>query len=113
MVIQISLLWNHNNKLVKIYHITVGDFSKKELLLMKTNAVSEDWNDLVQELKQLETFFPMLGISGERDELHDEVLELEELITAAGIPEDEHSQRALTYLRSELTKKRGFLSKLA
>ena len=112
MVIQINLLWNHNDKLVNIYPITGGNFPQKELLQMKANTTSEGWNDLVQELKQLETFFPMLGISGERDELHDEVLELEELITAAGIPEDEHSQRALTYLRSELTKKRDFLSKL-
>ncbi len=80
---------------------------------MTPKTTSEGWNDLVQELKQLETFFPLLGSFGEQDELHDEVLELEELISAAGIPEDEHSQRALIYLRAELSKKRGFLSKFA
>lgn len=80
---------------------------------MSPKATSEGWNDLVEELKQLETFFPLLGIAGERDELHEEVQELEDLIEAAGIPEDEHSQRALMYLQAELSKKRGFLSKLA
>lgn len=85
----------------------------KEWIPMSAKSTSEGWNDLVEELKQLETFFPMLGIAGERDELHEEVQELEELISAAGVPEDEHSQRALMYLQAELSKKRGFLSKLA
>lgn len=80
---------------------------------MTPKVLSEGWNDLVQELKQLENFFPMLGIAGERDELQEEVVELEALISAAGIPEDEHSQRALMFLRAELSKKRGFLSNLA
>lgn len=80
---------------------------------MTPKVLSEGWNDLVQELKQLENFFPMLGIAGKRDELQEEVVELEALISAAGIPEDEHSQRALMFLRAELSKKRGFLSNLA
>ncbi len=79
---------------------------------MTLNTFSEGWADLVEELKQLETFFPQLGISGEREELEEEVLELAQLISTAGIPEDEHSMRALTFLRSELTKKQNFLSKL-
>ncbi len=79
---------------------------------MVSNTTSQGWNDLVDELKQLETFFPLLGMNGERDELQEEVEELEDLIAAAGIPDDEHSQRALMYLRAELSKKRGYLSKL-
>lgn len=79
---------------------------------MTSKAASEGWNDLVDELKQLETFFPMLGIAGEREELQEEVSELEELISAAGIPEDEHSQRALMYLQAELSRKRNFLTRL-
>lgn len=80
---------------------------------MTSKAASEGWNDLVEELKQLETFFPMLGIAGEREELQEEVSELEELISAAGIPEDEHSQRALMYLQAELSRKRSFLTRLS
>lgn len=80
---------------------------------MGAQTFSEGLHDLVDELRQLETFFPMLGISGELEELEEEVAELEELIRAAGIPEDEHSQRALTYLQSELSRKRGFLTRLA
>jgi hypothetical protein len=79
---------------------------------MTSKTASEGWKDLVEELKQLETFFPMLGIAGEREELQEEVSELEDLISAAGIPEDEHSQRALMYLQAELSRKRNFLTKL-
>lgn len=79
---------------------------------MTAHIASQGWMDLVDELKQLEGFFPMLGISAEREELEEEVGELESLIAAAGIPEDEHSQRALTFLRAELARKREFLSKL-
>lgn len=80
---------------------------------MALNAISEGWTDLVDELKQLEQFFPLLGVAGERDELQEEVSELEDLIAAAGIPDDEHSLRALTFLQSELSKKRSYLSRLS
>lgn len=79
---------------------------------MAAHIASEGWMDLVDELKQLETFFPMLGISAERDEMEEEVQELESLIATAGIPEDEHSQRALNFLRAELGRKRELLGKL-
>jgi len=79
---------------------------------MASGAHSQGWNDLVEELKQLEAFFPLLGADSERDELHEEVQELEELIAAAGEPEDEHSLRALTFLQTELARKRAMLDTL-
>jgi hypothetical protein len=76
---------------------------------MRSGTHSEGWNDLVEELKQLESFFPLLGSDNERDELEEEVQELEELIAAAGEPEDDHSLRALTFLQTELARKRAML----
>lgn len=76
---------------------------------MRNGTHSEGWNDLVEELKQLESFFPLLGSDNERDELEEEVQELEELIAAAGEPEDEHSLRALSFLQTELARKRAML----
>ena len=76
---------------------------------MRTGTPSEGWNDLVDELKQLESFFPLLGADNEREELEEEVQELEDLIAAAGEPEDEHSLRALTFLQTELARKRAML----
>lgn len=76
---------------------------------MRSGTHSEGWNDLVEELKQLESFFPLLGSDNERDELEEEVQELEELIAAAGEPEDEHSLRALSFLQTELARKRAML----
>ena len=74
---------------------------------MATGHLSEGFNDLVEELKQLEAFFPLLGSENERDELDEEIEELEQLIASAGEPEDEHSMRALTYLQTELVRKRA------
>lgn len=79
---------------------------------MRTGNVSEGWNDLVEELKQLEAFFPILGADDEREELEEEVLELEALIATAGEPEDDHSLRALTFLQTELVRKRALLDRL-
>jgi hypothetical protein len=76
---------------------------------MRNGTRSEAWNDLVDELKQLESFFPLLGVDNEREELEEEVQELEELIAAAGEPEDEHSLRALSFLQTELVRKRAML----
>lgn len=76
---------------------------------MGVKMTSEGWNDLVDELKQLEAFFPLLGLAGERDELEEEVQELQELIAAAGIPDDEQSRKALNFLQSELERKRQLL----
>ena len=79
---------------------------------MATLRVSEGWNDLVDELKQLEAYFPLIGGGGdERDELDEEIEELEQLIAAAGEPEDEHSMRALTFLQTELARKRALLDR--
>ena len=79
---------------------------------MGTKMASEGLNDLVDELKQLETFFPLLGLANEKDELEEEVRELEDLIEAAGMPDDEQSVRALSYLKSELSRKRDQLGRL-
>ncbi|MEQ8233969.1 MAG: hypothetical protein RLW61_09600 [Gammaproteobacteria bacterium] len=74
---------------------------------MVMGPTSDGWNDLVEELKQLEAYFPLLGSESEREELDEEILELEQLIASAGEPEDEHSMRALTYLQTELARKRA------
>ncbi len=74
---------------------------------MGMGPMSDGWNDLVEELKQLEAYFPLLGSENEREELDEEIIELEQLIASAGEPEDEHSLRALTYLQTELARKRA------
>ncbi|MBI2798724.1 MAG: hypothetical protein HYX63_00305 [Gammaproteobacteria bacterium] len=79
---------------------------------MTQKVMSEGWRDLVDELKDLEAFFPVLGVGGEQAELQEEVEELRELIAAAGIPDDEHSVRALLYLQAELSKKLSLLNRL-
>lgn len=79
---------------------------------MSPGMASEGWNTLVDELKQLEAFFPLLGSVSEREDIQEEILELEELIAAAGPPEDEHSMRALAYLNTELARKRSLLERL-
>ena len=79
---------------------------------MRTEQVSERWNDLVEELKQLEVYFPNLGVEADGEELEEEVQDLEELIAAAGEPDDEHSMRALTFLQTELARKRTMLDDL-
>lgn len=76
---------------------------------MRTGTTSDGWKDLVEELKQLESFFPILGGDDQRDELEEEIEELEALIANAGEPEDEHSMRALTFLQTELARKRAML----
>jgi hypothetical protein len=76
---------------------------------MKSPRISKGWNDLVEQLKQLEMFFPALAEQDTRDQLEDEVQELEALIAAAGEPADEHSMRALTFVQTELARKRSML----
>lgn len=79
---------------------------------MGSHSGSEGWNALVDELKQLETFFPLLGLADEREEIQEEIRELEELIAAAGAPDDEQSLRALNFLQAELAHKRLILARL-
>jgi len=79
---------------------------------MGSHSGSEGWNALVDELKQLETFFPLLGVADEREEIQEEIRELEELIAAAGHPDDEQSLKALKYLQAELAHKRQILTRL-
>ena len=79
---------------------------------MRTGQASERWNDLAEELKQLEAYFPNRGVEADRDEIEEEIQDLEELIAAAGEPEDEHSLRALTFLQTELVRKRAMLDGL-
>ena len=79
---------------------------------MAARIPSEGWKDLVEELQQLEAYFPLLGVADEREELEEEIAELEELIKAAGEPEDQHSQRALSFLQGELQRKKSMLEKL-
>jgi uncharacterized protein YdcH (DUF465 family) len=76
---------------------------------MAAKLMSEGFRDLVDELKQLEDFFPLLGAVDEREELEDDVRELEQLVAVAGEPADEHSMRALAYLQTELARKRAIL----
>lgn len=76
---------------------------------MRTGTVSEGWNDLVEELKQLEAYLPLVGNADEREEIEEDIEDLEQLIAAAGEPEDEHSMRALTFLQTELARKRAML----
>ncbi len=76
---------------------------------MAAKVISDGWKDLVEELQQLEAFFPLIGRVAEQDELGEEIAELEALITMAGEPDDEHSLQALRYLQNELVKKRGLL----
>ncbi len=81
---------------------------------MAAKMMSEGFGDLVEELKQLEDFFPLLGAvddHGDFDEadLEDDIRELEQLVAVAGEPTDEHSQRALAYLQTELARKRARL----
>ena len=79
---------------------------------MSTHALSEGFHDLVDELRQLESFFPILSTEGEADDIHEEIRDLESLIRTAGEPEDEHSMRALAYLQTELARKRNMLDSL-
>lgn len=79
---------------------------------MAANLMSEGFKDLVDELKQLEDFFPLLGAIDNRDELEDDIQELEELIAVAGEPRDEHSMQALAFLQTELARKRAILDGL-
>ncbi len=81
-------------------------------IVMGTNMASEGWNGLVYELNQLEAYFPLLGLTSEKHELEEEIRELEDLIAAAGMPDDEHSVRALTYLKAELSRKRELLDRM-
>lgn len=76
---------------------------------MTARMSSEGFCDLVDELKQLEAFFPILGIESEREELVEEIEELEGLIANAGEADDEQSTRALAYLQTELARKRALL----
>lgn len=73
---------------------------------------SEGFLDLVEELNELETYFPLLGSAAEREALLEEIGELEALVASAGIPEDEHSRRALVFLETELAQKRSMLAAL-
>ena len=76
---------------------------------MAADIVSEGFGDLVEELKQLEDFFPLLDSVVDQDDLEDEVRELEQLVAAAGEPRDQHSMQALAYLQTELALKRAKL----
>ncbi len=79
------------------------------MLEMAAKVMSEGFGDLVDQLKQLEDFLPLLGGLDDREELEDEVRELEQLVGLAGEPKDEHSMRALAYLQTELAHKRARL----
>lgn len=70
----------------------------------------EGFSDLVDDLKQLEDFFPLMGTAAEKaglgkTNLKNEVRELTQLLAIAEESGDEHSQRALAYLQAELARK--------
>ena len=71
--------------------------------------VPEARSDLVEGLRQLETYLPRLGAASERDDLEAEIEELEELIAAAGEADDQQSTLALAFLQTELARKRARL----
>jgi hypothetical protein len=76
---------------------------------MTTRTVLDGQNELVDELRRLEDFFPLLETTDEYEELEDEIRELEELVAAAGEAADEQSTKALAYLQAELLRKRELL----
>ena len=76
---------------------------------MTAQVLSEGFHDLVDELRQLESFFPILSTEGDDEDIHDEIRDLESLIRTAGEPEDEHSMRALAFLQTELARKRAII----
>lgn len=76
---------------------------------MAANMMSEGFRDLVDELKMLEDFFPLLGTVEEPQDLAEEIRELELLVSTAGEPTDQHSMQALAFLQTELARKRALL----
>jgi hypothetical protein len=81
---------------------------------MAAKMMSDGFGDLVENLRQLEDFFPLLGAVDDHAEfddadLEDDIRDLEQLVAVAGEPRDEHSQRALAYLQTELARKRARL----
>jgi len=79
---------------------------------MAAHIMSEGFRDLVEELKMLEDCLPLLGTVDDREELIDDIRDLEELVSAAGEPTDQHSMQALAYLQTELARKRALLDEL-
>lgn len=78
---------------------------------MAAHALSEGFHDLVTELRQLESFFPLLSTADDAEDIQEEIRDLESLVRTAGEPEDEHSMRALAYLQTELARKRVLLDR--
>ena len=76
---------------------------------MRLETSTDGSADLVEELKQLEAFLPLFDDDDAQEEIQAEIEELEQLIAAAGEPEDEHSMRALTFLQTELARQRVLL----
>ncbi len=79
---------------------------------MAAQALSEGFHDLVNELRQLESFFPLLSTADDAEDIQEEIRDLESLVRTAGEPEDEHSMRALAYLQTELARKRAVLDQI-
>jgi hypothetical protein len=76
---------------------------------MAANMMSEGFTDLVDELKMLEDFFPLLGSVEDPQDLAEEIRDLEQLVTSAGEPRDQHSMQALAALQTELARKRALI----
>jgi ABC-type enterochelin transport system substrate-binding protein len=79
---------------------------------MLSQVDSNLWQDLISELKTLQQVFGIAEEPKECTEVEEEISELEALIMSAGIPEDEHSQRALLFLERELAQKKAELRRL-
>jgi len=79
---------------------------------MAAQVLSEGFHDLVNELRQLESFFPLLSTADDAEDIQEEIRDLESLVRTAGEPEDEHSMRALAYLQTELARKRAALDQI-
>ncbi len=76
---------------------------------MAADMITDGFKGLVDELNQLEEFFPILDAVDEREELEEDIREIEQLVTVAGEPKDKHSMQALAYLQTELVRKRDLL----
>ena len=86
---------------------------------MSERTLSDACLDLFEGLEDLEALMPNLdgngaarGSRAKREELRDEIRDLEMLIATAGDPDDEHSLAALTFLETELIRKRSLLDSL-
>ena len=85
---------------------------------MIERTLENAWSELVEELTHLESILPPQASVTEptclekRFELEEEVRDLEDFIASAGEPDDQQSLAALTFLQTEMIRKRSLLDSL-